>query len=191
VTFEIEVNGRTRTVSVERLKHDGSAGVPDARLVRVGVVFRVTIDGTPHLVDAVRVDGGALSFIQLDGEQSERVKAGGRSHRVSVTEGASGELTLTQADGLVRAIVNGRRSRRGGEVAGAAGEQRIVAPMPGKVLRVLVQPGQDVAARQPLVVVEAMKMENELSSPRAGRVKDVPAVEGQTVEAGRVLIIVE
>ena len=63
--------------------------------------------------------------------------------------------------------------------------------MPGKVLRVLVQPGQDVAARQPLVVVEAMKMENELSSPRAGRVKDVAAVEGQSVEAGRVLIIVE
>lgn len=181
MTFEIEVNGRTRAVSVERLKHDGS--------------FRVTVDGTPHLVDAVRVDGGALSFIQLDGEQSEqsseRAKAGGRSHRVAVTEGASGELTLTQADGPVRAIVNGRRSRRGGEVAGAAGEQRIVAPMPGKVLRVLVQPGQDVAARQPLVVVEAMKMENELSSPRAGRVKDVAAVEGQSVEAGRVLIIVE
>jgi biotin carboxyl carrier protein len=87
--------------------------------------------------------------------------------------------------------VNGRRSRRGGEVAGAAGEQRIVAPMPGKVLRVLVQPGQDVAARQPLVVVEAMKMENELSSPRAGRVKEVAAVEGQSVEAGRVLIVVE
>jgi biotin carboxyl carrier protein len=172
VTFEIEVNGRTRTVSVERLKRDG-------------VAFRVIVDGTPHLVDAVRVDGGALSFIQLDGEGA------GRSHRVAVTEGASGELTLTQAAGAVRAVLNGRRSKRGGEVAGAAGEQRIVAPMPGKVLRILVQPGQDVAARQPLVVVEAMKMENELSSPRAGRIKDVTAVEGQTVEAGRVLIVVE
>jgi biotin carboxyl carrier protein len=185
VTFEIEVNGRMRAVSVERLKHDGGAGVPDARLVRVGVAFRVIVDGTPHVIDAVRVDGGALSFIQLDRE------AGGRSHRVAVTEGQSGELTLTLADGLVRATVNGRRSRRGGEVAGAAGEQRIVAPMPGKILRVLVQPGQDVAARQPLVVVEAMKMENELSSPRAGRVKEVTAVEGQSVEAGRILIIVE
>jgi len=203
VTFEIEVNGRTRAVSVERLTHGG---------------FRVIVDGTPHHVDAVRVDGGALSFIQLDAGQPEGGqldagqrggtpddgppagapvegpvggKAGGRSHRVAVTEGAPGDLTLTLADGLVRATVNGRRSKRGGEVAGAAGEQRIVAPMPGKVLRVLVQPGQDVAARQPLVVVEAMKMENELSSPRAGRVKDVAAVEGQSVEAGRVLIIVE
>jgi biotin carboxyl carrier protein len=181
VTFEIEVNGRTRAVSVERLKRDSGAGV----------AFRVIVDGTPHLIDAVRVDAGALSFIQLDGEQSDRAKAGGRSHRVAITDGASGELTLALANGVVRATVNGRRSRRGGEVAGAAGEQRIVAPMPGKVLRVLVQPGQDVAARQPLVVVEAMKMENELSSPRAGRVKDVAAVEGQSVEAGRVLIIVE
>lgn len=188
MTFEIEVGGRMRTVSVERLKRDGGAGM----------AFRVIIDGTPHLVDAVRADGGALSFIELEGEPAARSsdqpdppKAGGKSHRVSVTEGAAGELTLTQADGLVRATVNGRRSRRGGEVAGAAGEQRILAPMPGKVLRVLVQPGQDVAARQPLVVVEAMKMENELSSPRAGRVKDVPAVEGQSVEAGRVLIVVE
>jgi biotin carboxyl carrier protein len=186
VTFEIEVNGRMRAVSVERLKHDGG--------------FRVIVDGTPHLVDAVRVDGGALSFIQLDSGEPGAAspegspggdKAGGRSHRIAITEGASGELTLALADGVVRATVNGRRSRRGGEVAGTAGEQRIVAPMPGKVLRVLVQPGQDVAARQPLVVVEAMKMENELSSPRAGRVKDVAAVEGQSVEAGRVLIIVE
>jgi biotin carboxyl carrier protein len=195
VTFEIEVNGRTRAVSVERLKHDGGAGVPDARLVRggvaAGVAFRVIVDGTPHLVDAVRVDGGALSFIQLDGGHSVGLMGGGRSHRVAITEGASGELTLALADGVVRATVNGRRSRRGGEVAGAAGEQRILAPMPGKVLRVLVQPGQDVAARQPLVVVEAMKMENELSSPRAGRVKEVTAVEGQSVEAGRILIVVE
>jgi biotin carboxyl carrier protein len=185
VTFEIDVNGRTRAVSVERLKHDGGAGVA------AGVAFRVIVDGTPHLVDAVRVDGGALSFIQLDGGRSVGLMGGGRSHRVAITEGASGELTLALADGVVRATVNGRRSRRGGEVAGAAGEQRILAPMPGKVLRVLVQPGQDVAARQPLVVVEAMKMENELSSPRAGRVKEVTAVEGQSVEAGRILIVVE
>jgi biotin carboxyl carrier protein len=175
VTFEIEVNGRTRIVSVERTKHDDSAGA----------AFRVIVDGTPHLVDAVRVDSGALSFIQLDGESA------GQSRRVAISEGPAGELTLALADGVVRATVNGRRSRRGAEVAGAAGEQRIVAPMPGKVLRILVQPGQDVAARQPLVVVEAMKMENELSSPRAGRVKEVTAVEGQSVEAGRILIIVE
>ena len=63
--------------------------------------------------------------------------------------------------------------------------------MPGRVVRVLVKPGDEVAARQGLVVVEAMKMENELAAPRAGRVKEVAVTEGQSVEAGRLLVVVE
>jgi biotin carboxyl carrier protein len=63
--------------------------------------------------------------------------------------------------------------------------------MPGTVLRVLVQTGDTVAARQPLVVVEAMTMENELSSPRPGRVTDVQVEPGTSVEAGRLLVVVE
>ncbi len=63
--------------------------------------------------------------------------------------------------------------------------------MPGKLVRVLVAPGQDVAAGEGLVVVEAMKMENELRAPKAGRVKDVPVREGQAVEAGALLVVVE
>ena len=64
-----------------------------------------------------------------------------------------------------------------------------MAPMPGRVVRVLVKPGDTVAARQGLVVVEAMKMENELRSPRAGRVKEVAVAEGESVEAGRLLVM--
>jgi biotin carboxyl carrier protein len=173
MTFEIEVNGRTRAVTVEREAADGHR-------------FRVTIDGTVHVVDAVRVDGGGLSLIGLDDQAS-----GGASHRVAVNETAPGELTLAFADATVRAVVNGRRARRSGDAAGPAGEQRILAPMPGKVLRVLVQPGAEVAARQPLVVVEAMKMENELSSPKAGHVKEIAVTEGQSVEAGRLLAVVD
>jgi biotin carboxyl carrier protein len=63
--------------------------------------------------------------------------------------------------------------------------------MPGRVVRILVGPGDEVTARQPVVVVEAMKMENELRSPKAGRVKDVSVAVGASVEAGRVLIVVE
>jgi len=63
--------------------------------------------------------------------------------------------------------------------------------MPGRVVRILVQPGDEVAARQGVVVVEAMKMENELRSPKAGRVKDVAVAEGASVEAGRVLVVIE
>ena len=63
--------------------------------------------------------------------------------------------------------------------------------MPGKVVRVLVEPGAKVAARQPLVVVEAMKMENELGATRAGTVKELPVAEGTAVETGRVLAVIE
>jgi biotin carboxyl carrier protein len=65
------------------------------------------------------------------------------------------------------------------------------APMPGRVVRVLVVHGEDVEARQPVVVVEAMKMENELRSPKAGRVKDIAVEAGTSVEAGRVLVVIE
>jgi biotin carboxyl carrier protein len=61
--------------------------------------------------------------------------------------------------------------------------------MPGKVVRVLVRPGDTVRARQPLVVVEAMKMENELRAPRDGTVSDVTAREGASVEAGALLVV--
>jgi biotin carboxyl carrier protein len=63
--------------------------------------------------------------------------------------------------------------------------------MPGRVVRVLVGPGDEVEARQPVLVIEAMKMENELRAPRAGRVKDVAVEQGASVEAGRVLVVIE
>jgi biotin carboxyl carrier protein len=170
MTFEIEVGGRTRTVSVE------PAGPPDHR-------YRVTVDGVAHFIDAVGVEDDTISLI-LDG-------AGHASFEVGFSQAlAPGELDVYLHSGSVRATVNGRRSRRGREVA-AVGVQRIVAPMPGKVLRVLVTAGQEVTARQPLVVVEAMKMENELVSPKAGRVREIAVSEGASVEAGRLLLVVE
>jgi biotin carboxyl carrier protein len=63
--------------------------------------------------------------------------------------------------------------------------------MPGRVVRVLVSPGDEVSPSQGVVVVEAMKMENELRAPRGGRVKDVSVSPGTSVEAGRVLVVIE
>ena len=63
--------------------------------------------------------------------------------------------------------------------------------MPGRVVRVLVATGDTVEARQPVVVVEAMKMENELRSPKTGRVKEVSVAAGTSVEAGRVLVVID
>jgi len=63
--------------------------------------------------------------------------------------------------------------------------------MPGKVVKVLVKPGDAVTTRQGVVVVEAMKMENELRSPKAGTVTQVTAAEGMSVEAGAALLVIE
>jgi biotin carboxyl carrier protein len=63
--------------------------------------------------------------------------------------------------------------------------------MPGRVVKLLARPGQAVVARQGIVVIEAMKMENELRSPKAGTVREITVAEGASVEAGAVLAIVE
>jgi len=83
-------------------------------------------------------------------------------------------------------------ARGAGTARGAAGgPARVQAPMPGKLVRVLVRAGQDVGAGQGLVVMEAMKMENEIRAPRAGRVKEAPVQEGQAVETGALLVLLE
>ena len=171
MTFEIDLNGRTRSLSIER-KADGR--------------FRVLLDGNAHELDVSRVGAFGLSLL-LDGES-------GVSREVQVAPGTTrGELLVSMAGRTVAATVNGRRTRRAGPDggAGAHGEQAVLAPMAGRVVRVLVSPGDDVAARQGVVVVEAMKMENELRSPKAGRVKEVNVTPGTSVEAGRVLLVVE
>jgi biotin carboxyl carrier protein len=169
--FEIEVDGQTRVVAVERAPEASST-------------FKVTWDRQTHVVDAVRVEADTLSLILPH--------AGHASHEVGFSPGLlPGQLNVYLHTGTLTATVNGRRSRRAGGLSSGAGEQRVIAPMPGKVLRLLVAPGDEVAARQPLVVVEAMKMENELSAARPGRVKDVAVHKGVSVEAGRLLLVVE
>ena len=172
MTFEVEVNGRTIAVSVER------AGSPDR--------FRVSVDGEVTLVDAQRSSEFGLSLLFPESSHD--------GVRVSLAPGsAPGEMLAYLGGRTIPVVVNGRRSGRGAADtgAGAHGEQKVIAPMPGRVVRILVAPGDEVEARQPVVVVEAMKMENELGAPKAGRVKEIAVTEGQSVEAGRVLIVIE
>ena len=84
-----------------------------------------------------------------------------------------------------------RAARRGRHGHADSGPRAIVAPMPGRIVRVLVKPEEAVAARQPLVVVEAMKMENEVRAPRAGTVSEVRVAEGASVEANTVLVVLK
>ena len=162
---------RTHKVSVEKI---GAAGP-------AGGAFRVLIDGVPAVVDARRTDLG-LSLVFADG----------RSVDVAVTDRPGGEWFVQLPNADVSASVDARRYQRGESGTGVkAGAQRITAPMPGRVVRILVKPGDEVAHRQGVVVVEAMKMENELGAPKAGRVKEVAVTEGQSVEAGRLLVVIE
>lgn len=171
MTFEVDLNGRTRAVSIERVAASGH--------------FRVTVDGRAHMVDAVRIGEFGLSLL-VDG-------AAAISREISVAPaGGRGDLLITIDGRTIPSSVNARRTRRAADAGvHAHGEQTVVAPMPGRVVRVLVAPGDEVAARQGVVVVEAMKMENELRSPKAGRIKDVAVTPGMSVEAGRVLVVVE
>jgi biotin carboxyl carrier protein len=170
---QIEVNGRVRAVSVEL--HEGT--------------YRVVVDGVERRIDAAAVDPSTFSLICLsDGRRT--------SQEVGLSETSlPGELAVHMPTGVVSArVVTGAAARFGrGAALGhhAAGAQQVVAPMPGKVVKVLVKAGDEVKARQGLIVVEAMKMENELRSPKDGRVTEVLVAEGASVEAGRPLVVVE
>jgi biotin carboxyl carrier protein len=112
----------------------------------------------------------------------------GRSYTVSLL--GDGEVSVNGR--AFRVQVFDPRSLRGRKAAGVSeGRQTVAAPMPGRVIRVLVEPGQQVEAGQGLIVVEAMKMQNEMKSPHAGRVVEVKAVAGATVSAGDVLVVIE
>lgn len=168
MTFEIEVRGRTHAVTIERAEGPHR--------------FRVTLDGVPAEVDAVRAGSGSWSLV---------LPSTGAVHDVALANGtARGELALTIDGQTVTAVVNGRRARHAGPSA-IAGAELVTAPMPGKVLRVLVRPGDQVTARQPILVIEAMKMENELSAARGGTVTEVHVVEQALVEAGQLLLVVD
>ena len=187
MTLECEVGGRTRIVQ---------AGGPEILLD--GRRFHIDAAGTAH--------GWSLILGPADRPWPTR------SYEVAVVEHAAGDLTV-HVNGrpvAVRSLRSGygrpaaalrarggqgsgaRRAQSGarGEIAGL-GPQRIVAPMPGRIAKVLVKVGDAVAAGQGVVVVEAMKMENELRSTRAGTVTEVPAVEGALVRAHTVLVVVE
>jgi len=165
----MEVGGRLRQVAVER----------------AGDGFAVELDGRTWRVDASRVDAHTLSLI-LDNDVDSRTGS-----EVTIVPGrTAGQFTIQIGALPIAVTVNGRR-RVGASNRAAAGPQRIAAPMPGKIVRVFVRPGDAVTARQPLVVVEAMKMENELRASRDGTVAEVHVREGLSVEAGAPLIVIQ
>jgi len=164
--------------------------------------YEVRISGKMYIVELERqADGwqartegesGTTADVAEIAPNVFSVLLSGRSHEVYVTPSAGGQVQL-QTSGLefLAEVIDPRswRGRRhgGGE---AEGRQQITAPMPGKVVRLLVKAGDTVEASQGLFVVEAMKMQNEIRSPKSGKVERVLVAEGQAVNAGEVLCVV-
>ena len=175
-TLEIAVNGRSRRVAIQPL-----ADAPGR--------YRIAWDDTVRVVDARRLDAETLSLVLVQG--------GSGSHQVRcVSAGRPDAVDVHVAGAVLRASVDDGRSWLGGQAPGggaaaAADGGQVTAPMPGKITRILVQPGDEVTAGQGVIVVEAMKMENELVAPGDGRVADVPVSEGDPVDTGAVLVVIE
>ncbi len=163
-------------------------------LVRVnGEEHEVLLDG-----NGVHIDGDdmAANVVPIDGTPVRMVTIGNEVHRVVVRPGGRrGDYTLW-LDGYrfeVEALDERTRTIRelSGASAGPSGPAPVIAPMPGLVMRINAQVGDEVQAGQGLVVMEAMKMENELRAKAAGRVKAILVTPGTAVEKGTLLIELE
>lgn len=162
---EVRILGLTRSIEIERIgPHQFGART-----------------NTGLQIDAVEVAPGTYSVI-IDGHAFEAV----------VTPAAEGVLVRCGGREFAATISDPRAWKRSrAAVFGAEGQQKVAAPMPGKVVRILVAEGATVEADQGLMVVEAMKMQNEIRASTKGRVERILAREGQAVAAGETLAIIQ
>lgn len=143
-------------------------------------VFRVLVDGREMIADCRKMDSSLLSLI---------------------LDGLSYEVSIEDAEDGIGVVIYGHRYPVRIEAGGASGAKvrskssggplPLFAPMPGKVVKLFVREGEEVKEGQGLVVIEAMKMENDLPSPKNGRVREILVKEGDAVEAEAVLLVVE
>jgi biotin carboxyl carrier protein len=164
--FDVRIEDKTRIVELERIADR----------------WHITLDGQPLDADAVQIAPNIFSILLR-----------GQSHEIRVTPSPNGTLTLqTGLEEFTAEVVDPRAwSGRRHSALEAEGRQQVVAPMPGKVVRLLVKAGDTVEAGQGLLVIEAMKMQNEIRSPKSGVVERLLAQEGQAVNAGEILAWVE
>ncbi|MGD0404345.1 MAG: biotin/lipoyl-containing protein [Candidatus Acidiferrales bacterium] len=162
---EIELDGKLRSVE----------------MIHTGGRVRWAIDGRALDADAVEVSSGVYSIL-----------TGGKSFEARVESRGHSDLRVTVAGQEFSVAIRNSRKWNRDRAAGAEaeGRQQVTAPMPGKIVLVLVKTGDAVDAGQGIVVVEAMKMQNEIRSPKSGTVERLLVVAGQTVNAGEVVAIV-
>jgi biotin carboxyl carrier protein len=164
------------------------------------MLFDATVDGRTIRVEVRGADGHYV--VSLDGRALEvdhqetgphfvSLLIGGRSWEAGLEKRPDGYNVVLAEDVLSVELRGASQGMAAAPRKAASGPARITAPMPGRLVRVLVQAGQQVQAGDGLVVMEAMKMENELRSPRAGRVAELAVREGQAVDTAALLVVVE
>ena len=154
-----------------------------------------------------------VEFDEGNGAGLVRVKVDAREYLIDISSPAPGFYSLVLRGKVFKAFVWPRRGRRDVQIgpwslsvevtsaqgqrpsakaaSAVGGRQEITAPMSGRVVQVLVQPGQTVQGGERLVIIEAMKMETEIRAVSPGQVKDIQAAADMAVEAGQLLLIVE
>jgi biotin carboxyl carrier protein len=153
--------------------------------------WQVTVDGRTVEIDSEQlagvrqVEAGVYSVL-LEGASYEI-----RIHSSPPGSPQAGMMASVAGRQFAVEVGNPRDASRSSRTALGSGRQNVTAPMPGKVVRILVATGDNVETSQGLVVVEAMKMQNELKAARPGRVIEIRAREGETVGAGDVLLVLE
>ncbi len=173
MTVDVSVDGHPWKVGIEPAERPGQ--------------FAVTVKGMRRVIDASWIDADTLSMLD-----------GAFVHEIRLERRENGAVGVEIGGRVYEAAITPSRGREGfsDPAAGktppdpASGSIAIKAPMPGRVVRVLVAVGDRVTARQGVVVVEAMKMENELRAPGDGIVKEVAARPGAIVERGAVLVVI-
>jgi biotin carboxyl carrier protein len=166
------------------------------------MTYDVLVDGKTHRLELTRNEKTWLckvddQQIEVDAALTARdvmsILLGGDAFEVKRERSLQGELHLVIGSARYAVEVQDPRSLRTRRAAGGgqAGPQRITAPMPGKIVRVMVAPNDQVKAGQGIIVMEAMKMQNEMKSPKDGRVQKLLTSEGSTVNAGDPLAVIE
>ncbi len=166
MTYDVVVDGKTHQVE----------------LMRGEKTWLCTIDGQEIEVDAVLTARDVLSLL-----------VGGKAYEIKRERSLQGELHMVIGSARYAVDVQDPRSLRTRRaLAGAeTGPQRLKAPMPGKIVRVMVKEKDEVEAGQSILVMEAMKMQNEMKSPKNGKVQKILTAEGSTVNAGDTLAIID
>jgi biotin carboxyl carrier protein len=172
--LELEIDGQTRKVDI----------APDATPGQ----WRIQIDGETIAADACLLRPGVLSLL-----------IHGQAHRVVLDADLAAAANSDAPDPALHLGAHRiewqtddpRSFRRRRRHAGTDGPITLKASMPGRVVRVLIAKGDTVAAHQSVLVLEAMKMQNEIKSPKEGRVIDLRVAPGDTVTSGQILAIIE